>query len=75
LRRRYGRRGRSSDARELFAQAWAIRRDDYEASIAAHFVARHQDTPEEALRWNMLAVAMMEMKKIDIARIDAARRG
>ena len=43
-------------ARELFAKAWALHRDDYEACIAAHFVARHQTTPEETLHWNALAV-------------------
>jgi hypothetical protein len=43
-------------ARELFAKAWEIRRDDYDASIAAHFVARHQATPEQTLHWNVVAV-------------------
>ena len=47
-------------ARLLFEQAWAERRDDYEAAIAAHFVARHQPTPEETLRWNALAVRHAE---------------
>ena len=48
--------GDAPAARELFAKAWALHRDDYEASIAAHFVARHQATPEETLHWNALAV-------------------
>ena len=52
--------GDRAAARELFARAWAIRRDDYEASIAAHFLARHQDTPEETLRWNSIAVTHAE---------------
>ena len=42
-------------ARALFAEAWALQSDDYEACIAAHYVARHQATAEETLRWNALA--------------------
>lgn len=44
--------GRIGDAHELFTQAWALSTDDYDASIAAHFLARHQKTPEETLKWN-----------------------
>ena len=31
-------------------------RDDYDACIAAHYVARFQETPEETLRWNQIAL-------------------
>ncbi|HEX2205413.1 MAG TPA: tetratricopeptide repeat protein [Longimicrobium sp.] len=48
---------RFADARALFLQAWEASRDDYDACVAAHFVARHQDTPEETLRWNREALA------------------
>lgn len=48
--------GRYDDARALFAQAWDARRDDWEACIAAHYLARHQSTPEDTLRWNEEAV-------------------
>jgi len=48
--------GDAEQARGLFAKAWDLRRDDYDASIAAHFVARHQPTPEDTLRWNQIAV-------------------
>jgi hypothetical protein len=47
-------------ARALFEQAWSACCDDYEASIAAHFLARHQETPAEALAWNLLAVRHAE---------------
>jgi hypothetical protein len=47
---------RPEDARALFMQAWDARTDDYEACVAAHFVARQQDDPREALRWNELAL-------------------
>lgn len=30
--------------------------DDYDACIAAHYVARFQETPEETLRWNQAAL-------------------
>jgi hypothetical protein len=47
---------RFEDARALYQQAWEARTDDYEACIAAHYVARFQPTPEESLRWNQLAL-------------------
>ncbi|MEP7381848.1 MAG: hypothetical protein ABI910_09195 [Gemmatimonadota bacterium] len=43
-------------AKKCFEEAWAIRRDDVDASIAAHFLARHQATPADTLRWNRLAL-------------------
>lgn len=52
--------GTPAEARRLFERAWAARRDDYDAAIAAHFVARHQATPADALRWNALAVRHAE---------------
>ncbi len=52
--------GTPSEARALFEQAWDERMDDYEACIAAHYVARHQASPSETLRWNMLAVRHAE---------------
>jgi tetratricopeptide (TPR) repeat protein len=36
--------GRAEDAKALFEQAWAESRDDFEACIAAHYLARHQPT-------------------------------
>ncbi len=45
-------RGENAAARGLFWQAWEGARDDDEACIAAHYVARHQETPGETLRWN-----------------------
>lgn len=48
--------GRTEDARSLYQQAWQAAQDDYEACIAAHYVARFQPTPEERLRWNREAL-------------------
>src|SRR5512139_3746153 len=47
---------RLEDARVLYQQAWDARTDDYEACIAAHYVARLQESAEECLRWNQVAL-------------------
>ncbi|RKN36413.1 hypothetical protein [Micromonospora musae] len=49
--------GRPADARTLFRRAWEASGDDYEACVAAHYLARQQDDPEEILRWNREALA------------------
>ena len=49
--------GRLAEASAHFAQAWQAAADDYEACVAAHFVARHQADPRDALRWNQVALA------------------
>lgn len=48
--------GKIDDARNLFWQAWETANDDYEACIAAHYVARHQN-PQDTLHWNLVALA------------------
>lgn len=48
--------GEPTKALALFEKAWAARRDDFDASVAAHFVARHQATPRAALEWNERAL-------------------
>jgi hypothetical protein len=52
--------GTPAEARGLFERAWAARRDDFDAAVAAHFLARHQPTSAETLRWNALAVRHAE---------------
>jgi hypothetical protein len=47
---------RLEDARVLYGQAWEARTDDYDACIAAHYVARFQDSVEESLQWNQIAL-------------------
>ncbi len=44
--------GRAAEAKELFERAWQSATDDYEACIAAHYLARHQETMEQTLAWN-----------------------
>ncbi|GIJ11649.1 hypothetical protein ACFFMR_31575 [Micromonospora andamanensis] len=48
--------GRPADARALFEEAWSSRADDYDACVAAHYLARQQEAPEEILRWNQVAL-------------------
>ncbi|HYW13717.1 MAG TPA: hypothetical protein VE871_17275 [Longimicrobium sp.] len=48
--------GRHDEARALFTQAWEAHTDAWEACIAAHYLARHQPTPEDTLRWNQVAL-------------------
>jgi hypothetical protein len=60
--------GDADAARRLFEQAWDTRTDDYDASIAAHFIARHQANDDNRLRWNALAVEHAEKVADDRAR-------
>lgn len=52
--------GTPTEALRLFEQAWAARRDDVDAAIAAHFLARHQSTDAATLHWNAVAVQHAE---------------
>jgi tetratricopeptide (TPR) repeat protein len=49
-------KGRFEAARELFEQAWSICQDDYDACMAAHFLARQQDSPQATFAWNLEAL-------------------
>ena len=44
--------GQHKEALRLFLLAWDQSKDAFERSIAAHYVARHQATPEMTLHWN-----------------------
>jgi tetratricopeptide (TPR) repeat protein len=50
-------KGNHLRAAELFEQAWKQSSDDFERSIAAHYVARHQPNAELALHWNQEAMS------------------
>ena len=43
---------RFEDARALFFRAWEASADDFEACVAAHYLARHQNNLEDMLCWN-----------------------
>lgn len=59
--------GRPDEARALFQQAWDASTDDYEACIAAHYLARHQATPEETRHWNQ--VSLDRARAVDDERV------
>ena len=48
--------GRIAEAISLYQKAWDAVQDDYEACIAAHYVARHQTEHTERLYWNQIAL-------------------
>lgn len=52
--------GRPADARAAYERAWAARTDAFEACVAAHYVARHQHTPDDSHRWNAEALAQAD---------------
>lgn len=45
-------KGKMDEACSLYHQAWEASTDDYEACIAAHYVARCHVSPEDIFRWN-----------------------
>ena len=49
--------GRLDAARAFYRQAWEAARDDYDACVAAHYIARLQSDPEVTLHWNREALA------------------
>lgn len=48
--------GDPDKAHTLYQAAWNAASNDFEACIAAHYVARFQDDPQEKLRWNQIAL-------------------
>lgn len=55
--------GRPEQARALYQRAWKEATNDYEACIAAHYLARFQEGGREALRWNEVALMRAEAAK------------
>ena len=52
---------RIEDARALASLAFEAVRDDYEACVAAHYVARYEEDPQSVLEWNEKALRHAEM--------------
>jgi rifampin ADP-ribosylating transferase len=48
--------GRKKEALELFQAAWNQATNDFEKFTSAHYVARHQETIEEKLKWDETAL-------------------
>ena len=48
--------GNSAEASRLFKAAWEQTSDDFEKFTAAHYVARHQQSRSDKLRWDQTAL-------------------
>ena len=53
--------GSMEAACDLYRQAWEASSSNYEACIAAHYMARCQESPEEIFRWNQIALERAQM--------------
>jgi tetratricopeptide (TPR) repeat protein len=49
-------KGQIEEAKSLYQQAWEAVSDDFDACVAAHYVARFQEDPNQRLYWNQLAL-------------------
>lgn len=45
--------GKLEESESFFRQAWELAADDFEAFIAAHYMARRQQSAEDKLKWNL----------------------
>jgi rifampin ADP-ribosylating transferase len=50
--------GKPEDAVKLFLQAWAEATSYFEKFTAAHYVARHQESVEDKLKWDKIALQL-----------------
>jgi hypothetical protein len=57
--------GDNDEAKRLFQRAWNEREDDFDACIAAHYLARHQITVEARLEWNERALTHADAVRDD----------
>ena len=48
--------GLVDQARSLYQKAREVAQDDYEACVAAHYVARFQENHQDRLYWNQVAL-------------------
>ncbi|MEJ1237322.1 rRNA adenine methyltransferase [Chryseolinea sp. T2] len=62
--------GKSEDALRLFLQAWGEASNNFEKFIAAHYVARHQNSVTEKLEWDETALRLA--LEIDDANVKGA---
>jgi rifampin ADP-ribosylating transferase len=51
-------KGECKQARELFLQAWNKATNDFEKFTAAHYVARHQKSIDDKLKWDQTALQL-----------------
>lgn len=60
--------GRMGEARALYWQAWEQSRGDFEACIAAHYVARCQESLQARLEWNLEALRLADASSCENIR-------
>jgi hypothetical protein len=53
------------EAKEFYAQAWQMQTNDYEACIAAHYMARFQEDPQIEFDWNLKALKHAQVSEDD----------
>ena len=54
---------KQQEAKALFLQAWGEANNDFEKFVAAHYVARHQSSTADKLKWDELA--LMHASKVN----------
>lgn len=52
--------GNPAEAARCYQAAWDAAQDDYDACVAAHYLARYQPDPAAVLHWNQVALAHAE---------------
>jgi rifampin ADP-ribosylating transferase len=62
--------GKAEEANEVFFHAWSEASNDFERFIAAHYVARHQTSTSDKLRW--LETALQLALKLNNDSVNAA---
>ena len=60
--------GDHQKAHQLYLEAWELAQTDYEFCVAAHYVARHQEDPNEKFRWNQIALNKANQANVDEVR-------
>ena len=50
--------GKKEEAAQLFRQAWDESTNDFEKITSAHYVARHQETVADKLKWDEIALQL-----------------
>jgi len=51
-------KGQPGEAYKLFQQAWNESTNDFEKFTSAHYVARHQNSIEDKLKWDNIALQL-----------------
>ncbi|WP_394677813.1 hypothetical protein [uncultured Sphingobacterium sp.] len=60
--------GKPEEASKLFTQAWNEAINDFERFIAAHYIARHQKSVADKLKWDETALHLaQEIKDNDVS--------